>query len=54
MNCKQSRPLDVSTHGSLREYLIGFVLSALFTIVPFLLVMQDVFSDRQIMVSVIM
>ena len=36
---------DVVGHGSLRDYLTGFVLSAILTAIPFWLVMGDVIGN---------
>lgn len=35
---------DEAAHGSLRDYVIGFVLSVILTAIPFWLVMSDVIS----------
>lgn len=36
------------SHGSLKSYLIGFLLSAVLTAIPFWLVMGDVLDSRQL------
>lgn len=36
---------DHDNHGSLKSYATGFVLSVILTVIPFWLVMGDVFSD---------
>ncbi len=36
---------DGAPHGSMRDYVIGFVLSVILTAIPFWLVMGDVFAD---------
>jgi len=51
---------DVSTHtahanhGSLRDYVIGFVLSVILTVIPFWLVMGDVFASKVMTVGLVM
>lgn len=37
---------DVGPHSSMREYVIGFVLSVILTAIPFWLVMNNVIQDR--------
>ncbi len=37
---------DVGPHSSMREYVIGFVLSVILTAIPFWLVMANVIQDR--------
>lgn len=41
-------------HGSLKSYMIGFVLSVILTAIPFWLVMSGVIADRQVTAIVIM
>ena len=41
-------------HGSRREYITGFVLSVILTVIPFWLVMAEVFSDSRVTSLVIM
>jgi cytochrome o ubiquinol oxidase operon protein cyoD len=41
-------------HGTLREYLTGFVLAAILTAIPFWLVMSGVLPDKQVTAFVIM
>ena len=36
---------DEGSHGSLRDYVIGFILSVILTAIPFWLVMGEVISD---------
>lgn len=38
-------------HGSLKSYLIGFVLSAIFTTLSFLLVMAKLMSGRDLVIT---
>ena len=44
---------DVGPHSSMREYVIGFVLSVILTAIPFWLVMADVISNRTVAVLVL-
>ncbi len=44
---------DEAPHGSLREYVIGFVLSVLLTAVPFWLVMGDVLDSKLAIAAII-
>jgi len=44
---------DTHGHGSRRGYLIGFVLSAILTAIPFWLVMTGVLQNRQATVLVV-
>jgi cytochrome o ubiquinol oxidase operon protein cyoD len=39
---------DTGSHGSLREYLTGFILSVILTAIPFWLVMAKVFPDARV------
>jgi cytochrome o ubiquinol oxidase operon protein cyoD len=41
-------------HGSMRDYVTGFVLSVILTAIPFWLVMGKVFSDGRVTALVIM
>lgn len=41
-------------HGSLREYLIGFILSVVLTVIPFWLVMGDVLSNKLLTTGLIL
>ncbi|MBB3929608.1 cytochrome o ubiquinol oxidase operon protein cyoD [Kaistia hirudinis] len=41
-------------HGSLKSYMIGFVLSVILTAIPFWLVMSGAIADRQVTAIVIM
>ena len=45
---------DHAGHGSLRDYLVGFFLSAILTAIPFWLVMTGAITDRQATALVIM
>ena len=45
---------DEAAHGTLKSYLIGFVLSAVLTAIPFWLVMRHVIVDSRINTLVIM
>lgn len=45
---------DNEPHGTLKGYLVGFVLAALLTAVPFWLVMSDVSWSKQTVAFVIM
>lgn len=45
---------DDAPHGSLKEYLIGFALSVVLTIIPFWLVMGDVLSNKLLTTSLIL
>lgn len=42
------------SHGSLREYVVGFVLSVILTAIPFWLVMSGAIEDKQTTALVIM
>jgi cytochrome o ubiquinol oxidase operon protein cyoD len=44
---------DDGPHSTMREYLIGFVLSVVLTAIPFWLVMADVISNRTVAVLVL-
>lgn len=48
------RAADHGSHGSLRDYLIGFFLSAVLTAIPFWLVMSGSIPDKQATALVIM
>ena len=50
----QAHADDHGTHGSLRDYLIGFFLSAVLTAIPFWLVMTGAIADKQTTALVIM
>ncbi|WP_338665387.1 cytochrome o ubiquinol oxidase subunit IV [Pararoseomonas sp. SCSIO 73927] len=41
-------------HGSFKGYLTGFLLAAILTVIPFALVMGNVFSDTRITAFVVM
>jgi len=45
---------DGASHGSMRDYLIGFFLSVVLTAIPFWLVMSGALPDRQATALVIM
>ena len=45
---------DGASHGSMRDYLIGFSLSVVLTAIPFWLVMSGALPDRQATALVIM
>ncbi|WP_156522156.1 cytochrome o ubiquinol oxidase subunit IV [Croceicoccus mobilis] len=45
---------DGAAHGSMREYVIGFLLSVVLTAVPFWLVMSGAIADKQATALVIM
>ncbi|MBC2667168.1 cytochrome o ubiquinol oxidase subunit IV [Novosphingobium flavum] len=45
---------DHGSHGSLRDYMVGFFLSAILTAIPFWLVMSGAIADRQASAMVIM
>lgn len=45
---------DGHSHGSLRDYVIGFVLSVILTVIPFWLVMGEVLESRVWTVALIM
>ena len=45
---------DASGHGTLKGYVTGFVLAVILTVIPFWLVMGDVFADAQTTALVIM
>ena len=45
---------DAHGHGSMRDYVIGFVLSVILTVIPFWLVMGDVLESRVWTVALIM
>ncbi|WP_225766455.1 cytochrome o ubiquinol oxidase subunit IV [Inquilinus sp. Marseille-Q2685] len=45
---------DASGHGTLKGYVTGFVLAVILTVIPFWLVMGDVFADPQTTALVIM
>lgn len=40
-------------HGSLKSYLIGFILSVILTLIPFGIVMGNVFDDKLPMIFII-
>ncbi|KAF1047809.1 cytochrome o ubiquinol oxidase subunit IV [Xylophilus sp.] len=44
---------DVGPHSSLREYVIGFILSVVLTAIPFWLVMSHTIADRTVGVLVL-
>lgn len=39
---------DGSSHGTMKSYMIGFVLSVILTAIPFWLVMGDVISNKSV------
>ena len=41
-------------HGSLKSYIIGFILSILLTIVPYIIVVDHVFSNEAIIIAIIL
>jgi len=43
-----------ANHGSLRDYVIGFVLSVILTVIPFWLVMGEVFASKALTVGLVM
>jgi len=45
---------DAHGHGSMRDYVIGFVLSVVLTVIPFWLVMGEVLESRIWTVALIM
>ncbi|GGZ03384.1 cytochrome o ubiquinol oxidase subunit IV [Novosphingobium colocasiae] len=45
---------DHGNHGSMRDYVIGFLLSVVLTAIPFWLVMSHAIADRQATALVIM
>ena len=45
---------DQAGHGSKRDYVIGFVLSAILTVIPFWLVMAEVFDNRLVTAGLVM
>ncbi|MEN4903052.1 cytochrome o ubiquinol oxidase subunit IV [Luteimonas sp. TWI662] len=45
---------DAHGHGSMRDYVIGFVLSVILTVIPFWLVMGEVIESRVWTVALIM
>ena len=45
---------DAHGHGSMRDYVIGFVLSVILTVIPFWLVLGDVLESRVWTVALIM
>ena len=45
---------DAHGHGSMRDYVIGFVLSVILTVIPFWLVMGEVVESRVWTVALIM
>jgi cytochrome o ubiquinol oxidase operon protein cyoD len=45
---------DAHGHGSMRDYVIGFVLSVILTVIPFWLVMGEVLESRIWTVALIM
>lgn len=45
---------DAHGHGSLRDYVTGFVLAAILTAIPFGLVMSGVIADRQVTAGIVM
>lgn len=51
-NVSHEQSHDVS-HGDIKSYLIGFVLSVLLTVVPFAMVMQGGYSHAVVLWSVV-
>ncbi|KQT60385.1 MULTISPECIES: cytochrome o ubiquinol oxidase subunit IV [unclassified Aureimonas] len=41
-------------HGTKKDYLTGFVLAVILTVIPFAVVMGDVFSNRNVTVFIVM
>ena len=41
-------------HGSLRDYLTGFILSVILTAIPFWLVMAQVFADSRVTAAIVL
>jgi cytochrome o ubiquinol oxidase operon protein cyoD len=44
---------DAPSHGSRREYVIGFLLSVVLTAIPFALVMTNAFADTRITAAIV-
>ncbi|MCW6567645.1 cytochrome o ubiquinol oxidase subunit IV [Yersinia ruckeri] len=42
-----------ASHGSLKSYLIGFILSVILTVIPFVMVMQGTASHTMILATVV-
>ncbi|KQM21888.1 cytochrome o ubiquinol oxidase subunit IV [Novosphingobium sp. Leaf2] len=53
-NAEDHHDLEHGSHGSLREYAVGFLLSVVLTAIPFWLVMSGAIPDRQTTALVIM
>lgn len=43
----------VEQHGSVKTYVLGFVLSVILTLIPFLMVMNDMASKTTLMVVIV-
>lgn len=41
-------------HATLRDYLVGFALAVILTVIPFWLVMGDVLADKQLTTAIIL
>lgn len=52
-NAHHSHDEHGASHGSMRDYVIGFVLSVILTAIPFWLVMGDVIADKSVAAIVI-
>lgn len=53
MSADHAHPHDHGAHGTLRDYVIGFILSVVLTAIPFWLVMTKPFAAPLIAVSII-
>ena len=45
---------EAAPHGSLKDYLIGFVLAVILTVIPFWLVMGHVFQSQELTMFLVM
>jgi len=54
MSAEVSTHASHANHGSLRDYVIGFVLSVILTVIPFWLVMGDVLASKVMTVGLVM
>lgn len=45
---------DIAGHGTMKGYMIGFVLSLILTVIPFVMVMTDMLSTRGLIISVVL
>ena len=53
MSADNSHDHSSQAHGSVKEYVIGLILSIVLTVIPFYLVISGVWSDTATMVAII-